>query len=142
MHSDHQAAVARMLENLIAFHRTMTGPKYQIMEQLGVTRAQLELLLYVHHHQPATVGDIAQYVRTTSSAATQLVEGLERLELVQRQRAPQDRRVVEVSISPMGDKKFEAARQQYIATLDQQLAHVSVNELSHLANVLERIIQS
>ena len=62
----------------------------------------------------ARVSEIAARLRVTSPSVTQIITGLERRGLVQRQRSKADRRVVTVSLTSQGRDEMKRAWQRVL----------------------------
>ncbi|MFN2536349.1 MAG: MarR family winged helix-turn-helix transcriptional regulator [Pseudonocardiaceae bacterium] len=85
--------------------------------------AQVELLLALHDHQPARVGQLANQLRLAPNTVSGLVQALVEARLAARAPDPGDRRVAVVALTEAGTNKladWERAHQQRIAiALDQ-----------------------
>lgn len=76
----------------------------------GITHLQYLLLLHIKGYQGrewATVGELAERLQLHHNGAVSLVSRCEKLGLVYRERGRQDRRVVEVHLTPAGENIVE-----------------------------------
>jgi DNA-binding MarR family transcriptional regulator len=78
----------------------------------GLTRSEYELLgllaiMKQEEHRPPTVTEISSCTQTSPAAVTHLVNSLEESGLVERIRASEDRRVVQIGLSESGYKRAE-----------------------------------
>ncbi|MDD5404416.1 MAG: MarR family transcriptional regulator [Sulfuricella sp.] len=76
----------------------------------GITHLQYLLLLHIKGHPDrewATVGELAERLQLHHNGAVSLVSRCEKLGLVYRERGRQDRRVVEVHLTPAGENIVE-----------------------------------
>lgn len=79
----------------------------QICHDLGVTHLQYLMLLHIKGFKDrewATVGELAERLQSHHHGVVMLVSRCEKLGLVYRQQGMQDRRVVEVHLTPAGRK--------------------------------------
>lgn len=74
----------------------------QRVEPLGLTDAQWKPLLLLHLGEHASASALARDCHIDCGALTRLLDRLEAKGLVQRERAPHDRRVVQVALTDAG----------------------------------------
>ncbi len=67
---------------------------------------------------PVRPSEVAERLGVTASAATQLVDRLERRGLLRRTRDPEDRRAVVLVLTPSGRRLFRATAREVRAMLD------------------------
>ncbi len=79
--------------------------------ELHLSPAQLEVVKTIHSEQPLSHKALAKKLQLTPGAITQLLEGLEEAGLIVRTTDPADRRVVLLSLTPLGEDKIEAFKQ-------------------------------
>ena len=103
------------------------------------TRPQAMLLLLLAHHGEQPIKVIAERLQISSSAATQLVDGLADRQLVQRSDDLADRRVVQVKLSAAGRRIVSRLKHQLHARLGALLAPLSNDELTRLIQVLTKL---
>jgi DNA-binding MarR family transcriptional regulator len=97
----------------------------------------LRLLRAVH---PGTLPTLSLAGRLISRAPdiTRLVDKLEERGLAWRERRPENRRVVEVGITPAGLALLDELARPVCECHDQQLGHLTAAELAQLTALLER----
>ena len=74
---------------------------------LGITHLQYLLLLHIKGYQGrewATIGELAERLQSHHHGVVSLVSRCEKMSLVYRQQGEADRRVVEVHLTPAGEK--------------------------------------
>jgi DNA-binding MarR family transcriptional regulator len=94
---------------------------------------------------PARITELAASEALAQPTVTQLVDKLERRELVVRGRHPDDGRVVLVEISTHGREELGALRQEIRANMREALAALSdaeLTELAHAAGTLGGLIET
>ena len=86
-----------------------------------------------------SIGELGEKMYLAYSTATDLIDRMERNELVQRVRDSNDRRVVRLQILPKGEKLVDeviARRKQYLAGI---LVEVNEEDRIHLVDALKRL---
>lgn len=78
----------------------------------GVTLAQCLVILEVEEARSVSVGNLASRLRLDDSTLSRTIEGLVQRDLVDRSRDGEDRRVVQVRLTPAGESICEAIHRQ------------------------------
>ena len=110
----------------------------------GLTPERLSLLSILAYTGPQTITDIADIEMVSLPAITRIVNYMEELGYVQRERGAEDGRVVHVSVTPSGRKILEQGRTQRVQHVAEMLANLRRLELmvvSEATNLLETIIE-
>jgi DNA-binding MarR family transcriptional regulator len=79
----------------------------QITHEMGVTHLQYLLLLHIKGYKGrdwATIGELAELLQSHHHGVVSLVTRCEKLGLVYRQQGVTDKRVIEVRLTPSGEK--------------------------------------
>jgi DNA-binding MarR family transcriptional regulator len=92
---------------------------------MQITHPQWIVLHHVKKSGMINIKDLAKHLGTTSSAATQIVEGLVKKELLLRKRNEEDRRILNIELSAIAISKFDSIK------------NASFNTLSALFDVLD-----
>ncbi len=108
----------------------------------GLPPAQAEALFCIWHDKKITVSNLAQSLTVTPGAATQLVEALVRLGLVEREADPTDKRVTKLRLSPAGQKNVRTMKQHKLVKITQVLSVLDDQELKTLTMLLKKVSQS
>jgi DNA-binding MarR family transcriptional regulator len=109
----------------------------------GVTPSQLAALSSIDRLGPLTLGDLSTVERVRPPTMTRIVAGLEELQLVRRERDPQDRRVARVRLTPAGQRFVQRSRTRKDAYLASRLRTLGPDELDTLHRataILERVL--
>ena len=106
----------------------------------AVTLGQMEAMMLLHEAaESLTMGELADALGMTPSSASQLVERLVRLGLVERLREEDDRRVVRVVVTTGARRKFDAMLRVRLRALEQLTAALSDPELRTLVELLQKL---
>ena len=82
----------------------------EVVHSHGMTHLQYLLLLHIkgyHGREWATVGELAEKLQSHHHGAVSLISRCEKLGLVIRKKGRDDKRAVEVHLTPDGDKMIE-----------------------------------
>ncbi len=110
-----------------------------ILGDFGITSPQFSALLALHEHKDMTMGELCDRLYLACSTATDLIDRMEKNGLLERNRDPQDRRVIRLTITGKGESVISEvmdARRRYVASI---LQHLSPEEQERLAQSLERL---
>ena len=107
-----------------------------------VTASQLEALMLLHQAGSAvSMHQLAEAQAITPSSATQLVDRLVRMGLVERLREDEDRRLVRVQLSEAARQRFEEMMRLHLRSLAAVTEQLSDDELRTLVDLLARLAQ-
>lgn len=129
------AAAVRSLRALI-----MAGERYRLTVAglLGLGTTETQALSYLAVHGARGQSELARDLSLTSSAATALVDRLERHGAAERARHPTDRRRTTIRLTPHGEQLVADGQGPLLASLKQ----VDPAALPHLADWLDVIAGS
>ncbi len=111
----------------------------EILADFNITPPQLTALQVLQRNGNITIGELGEKMYLAYSTATDLIDRMERNELVQRIRDSNDRRVVRLQILPKGEILVDeviARRKQYLAGI---LVEVNEEDRIHLVESLKRL---
>jgi DNA-binding MarR family transcriptional regulator len=101
-----------------------------LLAELGLTYAQYIVMLVLWRDERATVGNLARRLCLAPNAVTPVVERLEAVGLVRRERDEDDRRIVHVSLTEKGHALEDpAARAQLSVVCATKLTPTSLAAL-------------
>ena len=109
----------------------------------GINTGEFRLLLLIHRQAPGTrlsAGALAERLNLSSSAMTNRLDRLEERGLVARERDPDDRRSVLVSITPRGEDVVGQAVDQQAKKESEFLGALKPEEQRRLNTLLRSLI--
>jgi DNA-binding MarR family transcriptional regulator len=115
----------------------------QLQAEHGLTLSQYEVLLFVAEAPEGRLrmSELADSVLLSRSGMTRLVDRLEALGLVERERCDDDARGLLAAITARGRAAFDAARRTHLAGVRELfLERLSEAEMRRLAAVWERVL--
>ncbi|MGC4000400.1 MAG: MarR family transcriptional regulator [Anaeromyxobacter sp.] len=134
-----QARRVHALMVQLSRHRSLRNPIAASCEDLGLTPAQIHLLLWLGTDGPQAMGELARRVAVTEKTITGIVDRLERDGLVQRVRDPDDRRVVRVELAARGKELFRRVDAEIGAKLVAFLQLIDAPDRRDLIRILEKL---
>jgi DNA-binding MarR family transcriptional regulator len=105
----------------------------------GLSFAQYKLLFELYHLGDVTAGELAAAAALAPASASQMLDNLAGLGLIERVRSEQDRRNVVIRLTKQGTKQVAARRKEIEPLWNAALAEFSDSELQSAAAVLERL---
>lgn len=111
----------------------------EILNSYTITPPQFVALQWLFEHGDMTIGDLSNKMYLAFSTTTDLVDRMEKNELVVRIREEQDRRVVRIKLLKEGERIIEEVikkRQDYLETV---LADFSSDEVEQFSFLLEKL---
>jgi DNA-binding MarR family transcriptional regulator len=119
--------------------RPVRDPVASACEDLDLTPVQLHTVMWLGTDDALTMGELARRVAVTEKTITGVVDRLERDGLVQRERDPVDRRVVQVRLAARGAQLFRRIDGDIEAQLTRFLGLLEARDRQHLVRMLEKL---
>jgi DNA-binding MarR family transcriptional regulator len=113
-------------------------PDVQALDR-QLPRSELLALLLLQRHGERTMSELAEALGAPLSTATGIGERLARRGLVQRQRRPEDRRVVVVRLTRKGETAAGKLRAQVDGLLRRLAGALTAEELAQLLALLAKV---
>lgn len=123
---------------LYSASRMVTGAYRPLLEELGITYPQYLVMLVLWEEQHCSVGHLGDRLRLDSGTLSPLLKRLAATGLVVRQRATDDERRVQVSLTAAGRELEERAACIPARLLES--AHASEAEITALRDALRHLV--
>lgn len=107
---------------------------------LGLTPHQARALRVTGEHDGLRLSGIADALRISPRSATEVVDALEKAELVTRKPDPTDRRAVLVAVTALGERTLGALAAARTAEADEFFARLTVAERTALRDILGKLV--
>jgi MarR family transcriptional regulator, 2-MHQ and catechol-resistance regulon repressor len=134
-----ESAEEEALLNLWRTHDRFQIQFARFFREFGLTSSQFNVLRILRGEgKPLPCLEIADRLITPVPAITGLIDRLEGMDLITRDRSTDDRRVVFVAIGPKGLDKINAMDAPLAALHKQMVGHLTRTELSELSRLLEK----
>ena len=108
----------------------------------GLTLTQFAVLEALYHLGPMSLSDIAQKILTTGGNLTMVVGNLEKSGLAERQRSPQDKRVLIVALTSKGKKLMRHLFPQHARAIVRIMAALDYKEQQRLRELLRQLARA
>ena len=112
------------------------------LEPHGLTHAQWGPLFMLRKAGSATVAEIAREMQIDPGAMTRLLDRLEAKGLCQRVRSTDDRRVVNLALTPQGEEAADQVPVALSEVMNAHLAGFSADEWQTLKALLRRMLEN
>lgn len=141
--------VELQLDNQICFRlytaaRLITQAYTPMFKELGITYPQYLVLMVLWEQDNQPVNDIAHRLLLETNTVTPLLQRMEKMELITRQRGEQDKRQQFVRLTQKGRDMEEQAFRMIPAGMGEQMkaCPLDVADYMHLASELDSIINT
>lgn len=111
----------------------------EILNSYTITPPQFIALQWLFEHGDMTIGDLSNKMYLAFSTTTDLVDRMEKNELVVRIREEQDRRVVRIKLLKEGERIIEEVIQKRQDYLQNVLSEFNEEEVEQFSFLLEKL---
>ena len=115
---------------------------FDYLKKSGISMQQAYALTYIHYNNPSKITEICEHMMVSAAAASQMVDRLEKQDLVERTSEPGDRRVRNVLLTNQGEsfvRQSIDARQNWVREVPTDL---SAEQLDQIADALQLLAAS
>ena len=109
------------------------------LADLGITAAQMSVLLLISHTELATISSLSQSLGVNAAATVRVVQKLEKMQLLQKAPSKKDGRVIGLSLTAAGKKTAKSIPPLWCDLLNQSLHGFTKKEFDQLRDFLLRI---
>jgi DNA-binding MarR family transcriptional regulator len=110
-----------------------------ILSNFDITPPQFNALLVLAYNDNLTMGELCKRLYLASSTVTDLIDRMEKNELVARERDPNDRRVIRLKVLEKGHTLIEQVMARRIGYLKHVLKQVDPEQREHLRDALQSL---
>ncbi|MEK4627739.1 MAG: MarR family transcriptional regulator [Solibacillus sp.] len=138
--SKHSSESVAILEKELRYISHLIKQKgREILSNYTITPPQFVALQWLHESGDMTIGDLSTKMYLAFSTTTDLVDRMEKNELVQRVRDENDRRVVRIHLLPEGERIIQEViikRREYLRDITEEF---DVEEFEQLSKNLQKL---
>lgn len=131
--------IEKIIRSFQGVKRKMMSKVQVLPKKFLVTPAQGQIIFIVGHNPGIGIKKIALKLNITSSAATQLVDGLVKDGYLIRENNPADRRAINISLSKKTIEKRREMRKRFAEQFSEIFENLSDNELEELSGLSKKI---
>jgi DNA-binding MarR family transcriptional regulator len=132
-------AVERIIGDFMATVRELRCQGTQRLVKQAVSMTHLHVMWLLEHHSDLTMGHLADMLDVSLSNATGLIDRMEERGFVERVRVPDDRRIVQVRLSPKGREMLEDVEVLKSTMLRKVLGRLNRAQLERLSSTIEDV---
>lgn len=125
----------------LAWSKVSRKIKSEVMHQkdLGLTGPQFHMLTRIHKLQCCKATHLAELLEVKPSAITVMIDRLVNNGYVARRHDEQDRRVVLVTITPLGDEVLMQAKKRSRDVVKSYFSYLEASEIEALTEIIEKL---
>ena len=135
------AAATRLPELLLALRRRINEEAKQTDLKYALTMQQFETLWLIETTGKKSMEQIAEHLGVRPPSATVMIERMARNGLVRREKSPNDRRIVNIVLSPKTKKELSTIRAHKESALKRIITRLSRQEKTTLERILIKLIK-
>lgn len=128
-----------LLTQFCQAYRTLSD---DLMDQIGMHRAQAGLVCRLFDQDGSTQSEIASQLGVQGATVTNMLQRMEEAGLVTRERDPEDNRLVRVYLTDEGRKKEHLINEQFSKVEAAIFAGFSAEERATLRSLLGRMLRN
>ena len=111
----------------------------EILFDFDITVPQFSALQILIHNETLTIGELSKKMALACSTITDLIDRMEKTELVVRKRDEKDKRVVKVEVLPKGHDILKKVLEERIKFLNSKLIGLDKDEKNNLTIGLKNL---
>jgi DNA-binding MarR family transcriptional regulator len=134
----------RVEENLRRVCYKIKKKGREILNDVDITPPQFEALQFLIHEENMTIGELSTKMYLACSTVTDLLDRMERNDLVKRIKDENDRRIVRVSVLPKGHELLNSVietRRLYVDSILSQLDEKAIEEIDDAFNIFNAHVE-
>jgi len=139
---DRKQKVEELLTGFRALRRGTTFGSDGSAKGPRITPAQWGVLMHVEQYGKSTVKDISLTFKVSSSASTQLVDGLVRSGYLARKVSPEDRRIVTLTLSEKSKSQIEQMKKQVLQKFLTIFKVLNDKEFDQYLALTQKLVQA
>lgn len=134
----------RIEENLRRVCYKIKKKGREILNDVDITPPQFEALQYLIHEQNLTIGELSSKMYLACSTVTDLLDRMERNELVKRVKDENDRRIVRIEVLDKGHNLLQSVmetRRQYVSEIMAELSEDTINGIDESFRIFNEKVE-
>jgi len=129
----------KVSETLPYILRTFAASEKNAFTKGTISLPQMLILEYLNKEKGCMMGDIARMLSISMSGATGLADRMLKTGLLKRSRSARDRRVVNIYITPKGERAAKNVLRQRINTIKKMFSMLTEKERKKYLQILEKV---
>lgn len=137
---NRKKTIEEITEALYSIRRRIASEMHLLSDEMQITHPQWIVLHHVRKSRIINIKDLAKLLDITSSAATQIVDGLVKKGLLLRKRNKEDRRILNIELSAIARDKFDSIKSASFNTLSALFDALDDEELQNYRDLNNKIV--
>ena len=133
-------AISEIMQSLRRIIKTLQDYSHEVSGQFGITGPQLWALKIIRENGGLSLGDLSQRMYVHPSTISGLMDRLEKKGYVIRDRSQEDRRVVQVELTPRGNRLAKKAPNPIQGRMIYGLRRVKKEELQRIRDSVQTLV--
>ncbi len=134
--------INQILENFFCIKRKMMANGHGFSGKNGMTQTQAQVLHIIKMKDGIGVKELAETLGTSSSAITQLVDGLVTEGFLIRESCQEDRRALKLRLSDESKNRINKFREHGLEKMADLFANLSDEELEQFNTLAQKIVEN
>ena len=137
-----QKYIEQLFNTMGQLRKVLESRAHMIKDEKTATIMQYSALKFLKRNKNSTVSNLAIHLRLSKSSATQLVERLVKMNLVERVHDKNDRRIIHLTITPVGEQKIIELRKKFINNMEKIFSKIPEEDLKELIRIHTNLINA
>lgn len=126
-----------------AFQKMMKQISIEFEKDLDyeITPHQFFILKLLRENTQVSSGELAEIIGVKPSAITAIVERMEKLNLVKKEKSKKDKRIHVIKLTIKGVEKYEISKKKREVIINKYMSKLENDELKQLLNIYEKLAE-
>ncbi len=140
--STEKNLVNQMAELVFTLRQKCALKDLHFVKMLGITAAEYNCLVQFFNTDSFGVKELAERLEITPGGVTRIVTSLEEKGIVERKISPEDRRGINVTLTPRGKKIVEEIRRASLDLHQEILQQIEPQYRKPVVEAIEKLVQA
>ena len=109
------------------------------IKEFGLTQPQFAVIEVIGHLGPLKIGEICDKMLVTGGNMTLVLDNIEKLGYIERVPSREDRRAINIQLTPTGQKLFEDVFVKHAENITQFMSVLNTTEQKNLGDLLKKL---
>jgi len=132
--------IENIIEKIYSLRHKIMSELHLLFKEIGITHTQMMVIRIIQNNENMNLKEIAAILGTTSSATTQIVNGLVKKGYLARKRNPLDRRILKLTLTDKTREQIASIKSKSFSDLYAMFDALSDTELMQYYKLSTRII--
>lgn len=109
------------------------------IKEFGLTQPQFAVIEVIGHLGPLKIGELCDKMLVTGGNMTLVLDNIEKLGFIERVPSREDRRAINIQLTPTGQKLFEDVFVKHAENITQFMSVLNAAEQKNLGDLLKKL---